>query len=375
MTYAVTVETCIPDGAPEMDELHRVGAAALLEQGFDNVEAIEGPDGVEVDLLDTVVAVHPAGAILKVFVDAPTLELAEDAVGSLTREVLERSELLAEWTVASSEVKLHTDLATESLEAAEGPEAPPSDPQARRAQHTVRTGDTHEPVSDTTDHEAVVRHMATRLRAFVPASFGVLDPEEMEDGDEAFSVSAETAELAAGALVCASEMLIDELFEDVQALAEGETNVADCQKPLWHLDQLPPRYALRYDVLFARRFLVTVIALTTRFTDGSFQQLGCVAEELALKLLMEQARGTLELFGLLDEESSAALDSFAHGVYEDMDFEWLYDDSKDGIDEDPAAESLGIAPMALGSWFTPFNDGRYVHPYAVDESVDARSDA
>lgn len=112
---------------------------------------------------------------------------------------------------------------------------------------------------------------------------------------------------------------------------------------------------------------MTEIALTTRFTDGSFQHLGCVAEELALTLLLEQARGTLELFGLLYEGSSAALDSFAHGAYEDMDFEWLYDDSKDGIDEDAAAEALGIAPMALGSWFSPFNDGSYVHPYAVDD--------
>lgn len=90
------------------------------------------------------------------------------AVGSLTGEVLERSELLAKWVVASSEVKLHTDVATESLETAEGPEAPPSDPQARRTRHTARPGDTHEPVPDTTDHEAVVQRMATRLGGSYP---------------------------------------------------------------------------------------------------------------------------------------------------------------------------------------------------------------
>ncbi|MBT2388029.1 hypothetical protein J7E87_00990 [Streptomyces sp. ISL-1] len=75
---------------------------------------------------------------------------------------------------------------------------------------------------------------------------------------------------------------------------------------------------------------------------------------------------TLELYGLLDSGVSEALSSFSDGVYEDLDHEWLDDDSKDGIDEDPAMASLGIAPMDIKSWFVPFNDGRYVHPYASE---------
>ncbi|WP_405944201.1 hypothetical protein [Streptomyces sp. NBC_00932] len=57
---------------------------------------------------------------------------------------------------------------------------------------------------------------------------------------------------------------------------------------------------------------------------------------------------------------------------EDADQEWLYDDAMDGIDEIPSrgsrhrAADLGIAPMPVGPWFTPFNDRRYVHPYAAD---------
>ena len=96
MSYVVTVETCLPDGADELDALQQVGASALLERGFDAVEGIEGPDGVEVDVLETIVAVHPRGSIVKVFVHAPSLETAEDAVGSVAAEVLERSELLAD---------------------------------------------------------------------------------------------------------------------------------------------------------------------------------------------------------------------------------------------------------------------------------------
>lgn len=135
MTYVVTVDVRVPEGTPEMDPLQRVGAVALIEDGFDSVEAIEGPDGMEVDLLDSIVAVHPGGALLKVLVDAPALEFAEEAVRSVMGELLERSELLADWQIERCEVELHPELAREGLAAADGPDAPPDDPADRKARH------------------------------------------------------------------------------------------------------------------------------------------------------------------------------------------------------------------------------------------------
>ncbi|MFC9390071.1 hypothetical protein [Streptomyces venezuelae] len=420
MSYVVTVETRLPDGAVVLDPLQQVGTSTLLEHGFDAVEAIEGPDGIEIDVVETIVAVHPGGAILKVFVRAPSLEIAEHAVGSVAADVLERSELLADWVVESSEVKLHIDLTRESLEAADGPDAPPSDLQARRAQHAARSADAVRTAGDgsgargeggaadgsgdgegvgggaedgdegghgsgggrTADHRAHIRGLAPRLSSFTPASFhgeqkpdgrepDVEEPDEREHDEETPGRGAEAVELAAGALVYASDVLIDELYDDVQTLADEATTVADCGSELWHLDALPPRYAGTYDELFARRFLVTAIALTTRFTDGSFQRLGCLAEELVLKLLVEQAHATLDLYGLLDHATAEALDRFADGVYEDRDFEWLYDDSTEDAHEDPAFEGPGVTPSTLGGWFTPFGDDRYVHPYAVDETAES----
>lgn len=181
--------------------------------------------------------------------------------------------------------------------------------------------------------------LADALRSFPPATFGV----RAEDD----------ARLAAGALVWATGVLVDHLFEDVQTLAEEDTTVAECDSPLWHLEALPARYALQYDSLFARRFLVTVIALTTRFTDGTFRRLSCVAEELALKLLLDEARVTLETFGLLGDDVSTALETFADTVHEDMDHTWLYDDSLDGIDESPVGNALGVRPLRFKEWFTP----------------------
>lgn len=364
VTYVVTVDTQIPEGAPEMDPLQRAGAVSLLEHGFASVEAIEGPDGLEVALLDSIVAVYPGGALLKVFVEAPSLELAEDAVGSVVVELLDRSELLSEWTVDRCQVELHPESVKESLDASGGPDTPPDDPAARRDRHAqpVRGagGEPWTEVDQVAESEAMrvsLGSMAEELRAFDPEMFGAVDEKGQGDAeaDFAFGVCADDARLAAGALVHGIHLLVDEIFQDLQTLTQYRTTVAESERPFWVLEGLPRRYALQYSASFARRLLVTAIAMTTRFTHGTFQQLSCVAEELLLKLLLEQARSTLDLYRLLDAGTSSALESFADQVYEDMDHEWLYDDAADGIDEEPTLASLGVAPMDIKSWFTPFN--------------------
>ncbi|MGW5674100.1 hypothetical protein ACWEV4_03315 [Streptomyces sp. NPDC003860] len=381
MTYVVTVDVGIPTGGSELDPLQRAGATTVLIDGFDSVDGIEGPDGMEVDVLDRIVAVHPGGALLKVFVDAPALEFAEEAVRTVVGELLERSELLGDWTVARCEVDLHPEEVRQGLAAADGPDAPPDDPEARKALHTggLTAEDDGEDPYDFGAKAAEARTrmlaLADELRSFSRSTFGAIDEDEAEeeDFDPAFAVPPEDARLAAGALVHGTVVLVDELFQDVGVLSRERSTVAECDGHLWHLEDLPPRYALQYDAHFARRFLVTVISMTTRFTGGDFRQLGCVAEELALRLLLDAASVSLETFDLLDEGVKAALDAFAENVYEDADHEWLYDDSADGIDEGPVGEALGIAPMSIGSWFTPFNDGRHVHPYARDEPVEPTS--
>jgi hypothetical protein len=375
-----------------MDPLQRAGAVALIEDGFDSVRAVEGPDGVKVDLLDTIVSVHPGGAHLKVVVDAPALEFAEDSVQVLVDELLERTELLADWTIERCEVELHQDRARASLDAAEGPDAPPDDPAARKARHTAApppedAGDGPDARQEADEKTTAVRArllaLADELRSFPLTVFGAgagagtgadADADADVAGQGELRPGEESARLAAGALVHAADALVDELFEDVQVLAQEDATVAECEGPLWHLERLPDRYALQYDARFARRFLVTVIALTTRFTDGSFRRLNSVAEELALRFLLNQATTTLELHGFLDDEVSVALDAFTDDVYEGVDHEWLYDASTDDADEAPAGTGRATAPTAFGSWFTPFDDGDTFlprHP-TPDEPNEAR---
>ncbi|MDQ8707595.1 hypothetical protein RCO28_34755 [Streptomyces sp. LHD-70] len=374
MTYAVTVDTRIPSGAPEMDELQGVGAAALLEEGLRGIGLLEGPDGVEVEVDDTFVGVHTGGALLKIFVTAPALETAEQTVRSLVEEVLESSELLADWSVERCEVELHPDLVKESLDAADGPEAPPADVAARRARLAEPEGGTSadpaHAAAAARAAEARMRALAAQLRAFGQGTFGAAGAVDKEGGEyEPYGpeTSSEDAELAAGVLVWATDVVLDELFQDAFTLDQEDTNVAECDELLWLLDDLPPRYALRYDAHFARRFLVTAVALTTRFTDGSFVRLSCVAEELALRLLLNTARVTLDTFGLLGGGVSSALERFSETVQEGRDHAWLYDDTQDGTDGSAVGEYLRRATTGPASWFTPFDVGRYVHPYAADE--------
>ncbi|MGA5817792.1 hypothetical protein ACPC54_08040 [Kitasatospora sp. NPDC094028] len=263
MNYAVTVDTSRPEGTPELDELQRAGVIHLLREAFDAVDAIEGEDGEVVEITDTFLGVHPEGALLKVFVDAPSLEDAEAAVEALIGEIFERCEPLADWSVDKCKVELHLDSARESLEAAEGPGAPGADPMARAAAHrrlhpsaeSGRGADSTDPA----EKRAALRALASRLAGVGLAAFGHLtaqDVDDEEEFDEGFTVGREGAELAAGAVLYSVDILLDELFQDVDALGDGPS-VAQCDGVFFQLEGLPEQFAHLYTPLFARKLLVT----------------------------------------------------------------------------------------------------------------------
>ncbi|WP_370106748.1 hypothetical protein [Streptacidiphilus sp. BW17] len=96
-----------------------------------------------------------------------------------------------------------------------------------------------------------------------------------------------------------------------------------------------------------------------------FVQLSCVAEELLLRFWLEATEATLDLYDLLTPGTAQALGSLRENVYADLDHEWLYDPALYGIDQDPAAAHLGIAPMGVDDWFASFGGDRPVHPYTA----------
>lgn len=88
----------------------------------------------------------------------------------------------------------------------------------------------------------------------------------------------------------------------------------------------------------------------------------CVAEELALKILLDQAELCLEQADLEIPDWREIVEEY---VFADADHELLYDPAFDGIEDDQEF-ATGTAPMAFSRWFTPFSKERPVSPYLLD---------
>ncbi|GAA1108895.1 hypothetical protein [Nocardiopsis composta] len=352
MRYTVTADVQSPPELFQLDPLQREGVMSLLTGALARAEGMEGPGGLQVLVEDFVVSVRPGGALLTVGVEAPALEAAEEAVRLLCEDLLRRTGAFEEWRLHSCEVQLEEDLARESLAAAEGPDAPPEDIGARRARHAQAAGEDPAALLPGPSPELTAK-MAERIRALAPvlAAFG---PEWFgHSGEEDSPVGREAADLAAGALVYGTDTFLDELFHDLDILGSEEVTGVDCEAALLQLDRLPEGFAHCYDASFARRFLVTAVAMTGRFTGGGSPELGCTAEELALNLLLEEAETVLDLYGLLSDEVTRALGVFADRIYADTSYEWLYAADPDGAG-------------GVDAWFSPFDPTRRVHPYILN---------
>jgi hypothetical protein len=196
------------------------------------------------------------------------------------------------------------------------------------------------------------------VRAFDPTVF------------DAAGGAKDTGLLAAGALVFASTLVIDELFQDLETLADDNNGtVADSDGVFFVLEDLPERFAHHYNGRFARQFLVATVMVTGRLSDDDWASPASVGEALALHVVVERARDLLVEHDLLDEEAVRQLyDGFEQAAFDDVDHEWLYRHDLDGFEDDLEFKAhLGPTDMRIGSWFRQIvNVDGYVHPFAVD---------
>jgi hypothetical protein len=189
-----------------------------------------------------------------------------------------------------------------------------------------------------------------------------------DDEDERATALSE-AGYVAGALFQASVIVLDDLFEDLDTLRQerfGSTVAEADEDTFLVLDELPARYAHRYDTLFAQQLIVATVDVTRRFTAG-WEPLGCVAEELALRLILNGAEIQLELAEVdLEDDWRAVVEA---ALFEDPDHEMLFDASLDGIEDDAEfLAALGAAPMGFTDWFKPFKSERHLPPYLLDQA-------
>jgi hypothetical protein len=218
------------------------------------------------------------------------------------------------------------------------------------------------------EYEQSVYDAAGMFRAMPTEDLSAEDLDSLSDTERAEALRRATA--LAGCLMYAADLLIDELLDDIVSLradetAAGELDPAAQVAETWVLSQLPARFAASYTPLFAQQLLVAAVDVTGRLTKG-WEPLASVAQELGLRVLLNLAE-------FVADTAEIALDDGWRGyleqiLFEDLDHELLYNPAYDGIEDDPASQPPGMAPMRFEDWFEPFNDERTMPPYALPRS-------
>lgn len=181
------------------------------------------------------------------------------------------------------------------------------------------------------------------------------DPEADRLGDAWFDVLTESHREA---LAAAFTILCDDFFDAYDPGAPGFDFMEDTRLGSY----LPPRHRLRYDASFARRFFLTFSTVGWKLAQPveDSLMLSCVAEELALDALIREAEEWLKSVRRIDTDFS----DFRDSAFQDADFEYLFDDRWDGVDEDAEAADLGLTQLRFDRWFEPFlNSQTTIHPY------------
>ena len=183
------------------------------------------------------------------------------------------------------------------------------------------------------------------------------DPEDLAEMAAAAPADREETlhrtRLLAGLLWNSSSVLLDQLFRDLDALGPLETVTPSHIAGSSVLSSLPPQFATRYDAKFTRKFIVVAADVTASLVRG-WTAPGCLAAELAVRCLLDQAQITQDIYELeLPDGWRATVEEI---LLEDAASEWLYTDSADG--------DTGTAQPDVGQWFKSFSPGDTVPPYA-----------
>lgn len=160
------------------------------------------------------------------------------------------------------------------------------------------------------------------------------------------------------ALRDASVIAVDAVFTDLETLEQARP-VTAAGLELNALGLLPDRYVDRYDVLFARRFVLIIAEVSMRFVTG-YTQPNSVAEELALSVVLCFIEAVIDTDQVQISDGWRA--DLEQVLFEDLDFEFLY-----GSDDvlRAAVTELGAVNLDFDAWFTPFRQP-YAAPYITD---------
>ena len=124
---------------------------------------------------------------------------------------------------------------------------------------------------------------------------------------------------------------------------------ADAHAPIW----LPRGRLAKYASDSAGSVRATSPSTRTcRLTAAQWTPPSCVAQELGVRLLLNQATAVADLAGLTLPPDWP--DTLAELLLEDIDHEYLYDPALDGFEDDPDFGPPGMTSMRVQDWFTHF---------------------
>ncbi|GAC1493670.1 MAG: hypothetical protein NVS2B15_14490 [Pseudarthrobacter sp.] len=160
--------------------------------------------------------------------------------------------------------------------------------------------------------------------------------------------------LLAGLLWNSSGILLDQLFRDLEALDGLDAVTPSGIAKSYVLSSLPPQFASGYDAGFTRKFIVVAADVAASLGRG-WAAPGCIAAELAVRCLLDQAEITEDIYELdLPADWRAQVEEV---LLEDADSAALYADG-------PGAPEIDAGSLAFEQWFTPFAPGDVVPAYA-----------
>jgi hypothetical protein len=194
------------------------------------------------------------------------------------------------------------------------------------------------------------------------------DPEDLEEmasvAPDERQLSVRQTCLLAGLLWNSSSILIDQLFRDLSTLSKLDAVTPADIAGTSVLSSLPPQFASRYDAKFTQKFIVVAADVTASLARG-WTAPGCLAGELAVRCLLDQAEITEDIYELdLPDEWRANVEEV---LLEDAECEALYSD--EAVHSEDALHPGGDGAKDAGKldfrhWFTPLTHGDAVAPYA-----------
>lgn len=165
------------------------------------------------------------------------------------------------------------------------------------------------------------------------------------------------------ALDTAGSVLLDQWYDDIAAMLLDETDPRETAMA----ELLPPSFRPRFTVLLAKSFHVCLGSVLWRLAQSEWTPPLCLAEEIVLYLLIQDAQAVIEIEAEELPADPALLDfgAFKDAAFEDGDVEYLFDPKYDGIDRSPQGRFLGIGSQSLADAFRPYYGGGLgaVHPY------------